>query len=390
MARRGAEPITLFLCGDVMTGRGIDQILPRPSDPRLDEPWVEDAREYVALAESKSGPVPRRADGTVDLSYPWGDALDELARAAPDVRIVNLETSVTTSDDDWPSKEVRYRMHPANVGCVSAARVDACVLANNHVLDFGHRGLVETLRTLESAAVPTVGAGLDDEQACRPLAIPLASGRRVLVIAVGHASAGVPADWAAGPSRPGIAVLPDLTDRTADRVGERVRRARRDGDVAVASVHWGSNWGYDVPAAHVRFAHRLVDHGVDLVHGHSSHHPRPIEIYRDRLILYGAGDFLNDYEGIGGYEAYRGDRVLAYFAELSGTGALVDLRMTPFRTRRLRLERGSADDARWLAKTLDLESRRFGTRITAHLDRLVLDRGGAAAPLERRSDAPGG
>lgn len=360
-----------------MTGRGIDQILPRPSDPRLDEPWVDDAREYVALAEAKSGAVPR----AVEPAYPWGDALDELARASPDARIVNLETSVTTSDDDWPLKEVRYRMHPANVGCLAAAGLAApdaaCVLANNHVLDFGRRGLVETLRTLEAAGIPTVGAGLDQDSAWRPLAID-ARGRRVLVFAFGHASAGVPPDWAAGPTDAGVAVLPDLRDETADRVGAQVHAARRDGDVVVASVHWGSNWGYEVPSTHVRFARRLIERGVDVVHGHSSHHPRPIEIYRDRLILYGAGDFLNDYEGISGYEAYRSDRVLGYFAELSSTGALSALRMVPFRTRRLRLERGSADDARWLAATLDLESRRFGVRVVPHAgprgDRLELDR----------------
>ena len=74
----------------------------------------------------------------------------------------------------------------------------------------------------------------------------------------------------------------------------------------------------------MRFAHWLVDGGVDIVHGHSSHHPRPIEVYRDRLILYGCGDFIDDYEGIEGYEQYRDDLVLMYFATLSpATGELI-------------------------------------------------------------------
>ncbi|MBI4510255.1 MAG: CapA family protein, partial [Deltaproteobacteria bacterium] len=122
--------VSLFLCGDVMTGRGVDQILRHPSDPLLHEPAVQDAREYVALAEEKNGPVPRNVDDT----YIWGDALAELARAAPHARLVNLETSVTRSEDAWP-KGINYRMHPANVGCLTAAKVDACILANNHVLD---------------------------------------------------------------------------------------------------------------------------------------------------------------------------------------------------------------------------------------------------------------
>ena len=63
------------------------------------------------------------------------------------------------------------------------------------------------------------------------------------------------------------------------------------------------------------------------MHGHSSHHVKAIEVFRGRLILYGCGDFLTDYEGVGGYEEFRGDLALMYFVELdSGTGELVGLR----------------------------------------------------------------
>jgi len=92
--------VTIALAGDVMTGRGIDQILRRPSAPQLFESYVRDARDYVRLAERVNGPVPRG----VDAGYVWGDALAELRRAAPQLRLVNLETAVTTSDDAWPGK----------------------------------------------------------------------------------------------------------------------------------------------------------------------------------------------------------------------------------------------------------------------------------------------
>jgi poly-gamma-glutamate synthesis protein (capsule biosynthesis protein) len=99
--------VTLFLCGDVMTGRGVDQILAHPCPPGIQEPYVRDARDYVALAEEANGPIPR----PVSPTYIWGDALQELERIAPDARIINLETSVTTSDDVWPGKGIHYRMH---------------------------------------------------------------------------------------------------------------------------------------------------------------------------------------------------------------------------------------------------------------------------------------
>ena len=131
--------------------------------------------------------------------------------------------------------------------------------------------------------------------------------------------------------------------------------------MVIASIHWGSNWGYGVPEEQVRFAHTLVDGGVDLVHGHSSHHPRPIEVYRGRLVLYGCGDLVNDYEGISGFEEFRGDLRLLYLATLDAEGGtLVGLRMVPMRARRLRLERASSEESGWLARTLDRESRPFG------------------------------
>jgi poly-gamma-glutamate capsule biosynthesis protein CapA/YwtB (metallophosphatase superfamily) len=136
-----SDHVTLFLCGDVMTGRGVDQILQHPAGHELAEPYVQDARDYVRLAEAKNGAI----DRPVAPSYIWGDALEELQRVAPDARIINLETSVTTRDDYWPGKGINYRMHPKNVCCLTAARIDVCGLSNNHVLDFGYDGLEETL-----------------------------------------------------------------------------------------------------------------------------------------------------------------------------------------------------------------------------------------------------
>ncbi|GHE05027.1 CapA family protein [Streptomyces alanosinicus] len=346
----GGDVVTLFLCGDVMLGRGVDQILPHPGSPVLREDYVSDARSYVESAEAVSGPIP----APVDPAWPWGEALRVLERAAPDARIVNLETAVTRSDAFWPGKAVHYRMHPANLPAVTVARPDVCVLANNHVLDFGRPGLVETLDVLAGAGVRTAGAGRDADAACAPARIPLAPGRRILLFALGALSSGIPPDWAATADRPGVAYVRELSTETAEAVLRRIRRARRPGDIVVASVHWGANWGYPVPRDQRRFARALVDGGVDIVHGHSSHHPRPVEVYRDRLILYGCGDFIDDYEGISGHEAYRDDLRLGYLVSTAAdTGCLTEMRMFPLQARRMRLETAVEQDRAWLRATLD-------------------------------------
>ncbi len=349
--------ITLFLCGDVMTGRGIDQVLPHPGDATLHEGYASTALDYVCLAEKAHGPIPRPAA----FDYIWGDALAEWARVRPDARIVNLETAVTRRDDWQRGKGIHYRMHPANVPCITAAKIDCCVLANNHVLDWGHPGLAETLDTLQRAGLRTAGAGRDQADAAAPAV--LASGRgRVLVFAFGTANSGIPPDWAAGAGMPGVNLLPDLSAVTLGAVADQVRAARRAGDVVVASIHWGGNWGYEVPVAHREFARGLIDAGAaDVVHGHSSHHPLGIEVYRERPILYGCGDFLNDYEGIEGYEAYRGDLSLMYFLKLDpARGRLLRLWMVPLQMRRFQLQRAAAQDVRWLRDRLDREARRLG------------------------------
>lgn len=362
---RGTATTTLFLCGDVMTGRGIDQVLPRPGDPGLHEGYATSARDYVALAEKANGPIPR----PVEFAYIWGDALAEWARIAPDLRIVNLETAVTTHSDWQRGKGIHYRMHPANVPCLTAAGIDCCVLANNHVLDWGEAGLAETLETLRRSGLQPVGAGRDEAEAAAPAVLPAAHGR-VLVFSFGVASSGIPPDWAAAAARPGVNLLADLSQPTLRQIATRVNASRRAGDIVVASIHWGGNWGYAIPADHRRFARGLIDQcGVDAVHGHSSHHPLGIEVYRDRPILYGCGDFLNDYEGISGYESFRGDLSLMYFLTIDAASArLLRLSMIPMQTRRFRLNRASAADTRWLQRVLDRESRPLGGRVEAEQD----------------------
>ena len=140
-------------------------------------------------AEKANGPIPR----PLSFDYIWGDALPELERAEVDLRIANLETAVTSAETPWPEKGIHYRMHPQNIGCLTAAQISACALANNHVLDWGYDGLSETLKTLDAAGIAHAGAGNDSEEAMQPAVLNTSANGRLLLFSFASRSSGDPA-----------------------------------------------------------------------------------------------------------------------------------------------------------------------------------------------------
>ena len=346
------------MCGDVMIGRGIDQVLPHPSDPLIHESCIVDAREYVDLAESKNGPIQK----PVDFDYIWGDALEELEQLAPDLRVINLETSITKSGDYWEGKGINYKMNPENISCITAANIDYCSLANNHTLDWGYSGLIETLETLNRAHIKTAGAGLTLQAAEAPAIMEVAKKGRVIVFSFGSETSGIPLSWAASEDKSGVNWLRNFSDKTVEHIKAKVHAVKHPRDIVVASIHWGGNWGYEIPQAQIEFAHKLIDNAsVNIIHGHSSHHIKGIEIYKDRPIIYGCGDFLNDYEGIRGYEGFRHDLSLMYFASMDPfTGNLVYFQMTPTQIKHFQVNRASKLDLLWIRDVLDREGNPFG------------------------------
>jgi poly-gamma-glutamate synthesis protein (capsule biosynthesis protein) len=239
------------------------------------------------------------------------------------------------------------------------------VLANNQLLAWGAAGLLETLETLAGAGIAAAGAGPDLRAARAPAVLKVGEKGRVLIFAAGATDSGIPRSWTATAERPGVNLLPDLSNQSVLETARLVRALKRPGDIAVASIHWGANWGFDISAEHRRFAHALIDRAsIDVVHGHSSHHAKGIEIYQERPIFYGCGDFLDDYEGISGYEEYRGDLVLMYFPTLDHrTGRLARLEVVPLQIRNFRLHYPAPSDRAWIRETLDRECRRFGHQV---------------------------
>ncbi len=258
-------------------------------------------------------------------------------------------------------------MNPANVEVLGRAGIDFCALANNHVLDWGYVGLGDTIAALDQAGIKHAGAGRNRAKAGAPAVLELPGKGRVVVVSLATTSSGAPPAWAAGRAEPGLNLI-DLTAPWFDYLRHRLAEIRRAGDIVVASIHWGNNFGYAISQAQRSFAHRLIDAaGVDLVHGHSSHHVKGIELHRGKPILYGCGDLITDYEGIPKRPQRRpfapelGLIYLARFAVESGR--LLGLEMRPTRMVRMQLRLGGAEDGERLHAILNQQGAALGTGV---------------------------
>ncbi len=270
------DPLQLLLVGDCMLGRLVNEVL-------------------------ENAPP----------EYPWGDTLPILHSA--DWRLCNLECVISDRGTPWSAypKTFHFRSDAKNIAVLVAARMNAVSLANNHVLDYGYDALIEMLGVLDHAGIAHSGAGLNYEEASR-LATSEVSGRKLGLLAFTDNEP----DWEATADRPGVFYVPtDLTDSRTTRLLEIIRASQEVVDLLIVSAHWGSNWGYGPPHDHIVFAHALIEAGADVIFGHSSHVFRGIEFYKGRPILYGAGDFVDDYAID---EIERNDQSFIYVIEMAG------------------------------------------------------------------------
>jgi poly-gamma-glutamate synthesis protein (capsule biosynthesis protein) len=276
--------------------------------------------------------------------YPWGDALPILRGA--DCRICNLECVISDRGAPWgmTPKAFHFRSDAKNVSVLTAAGIDAVSLANNHTLDFEYEAMWDMLEILDRAGIRHAGAGADAKEAARSALLAI-RGTSVGFIAFTDNEPG----WEATARRPGVFYAPiDPGDARASALMEAVRRTSGEVDLLVVSAHWGPNWGYEPPSSHRSFARALVDAGADVIFGHSCHVVRGVEVYRGRPVIYGAGDFVDDYAVD---EIERNDRSMIFELE-TGMEAVARLRLYPTVIRRFQARLAKGTEAEAIAGTM--------------------------------------
>jgi poly-gamma-glutamate capsule biosynthesis protein CapA/YwtB (metallophosphatase superfamily) len=290
-------PATIVLAGDTMLGRGIDAQL--AADPAFElfrgfQPWTADA----------------------------------------DLLAINLETTITTEVEEWPGKNYHFKMHPERAA-LAFEKLPApegtpifVSLANNHVLDFFEAGLNETLQTLDGLGIVRAGAGRSEAEAKAPAIVTTASGVRIGLVSVSdHCSCGTDL-WRAGPSSPGMWQIDTSAGPDWDELTTAVSDLRAEVDWVVVSLHWGPNWVERWPLERLRdLGAELVSAGASVIVGHSAHHVLPIEHIDGVPVLYGTGDFIDDYSSVDGYRPDLGYLARVVLDPDAGT----TLEVVPFR-----------------------------------------------------------
>lgn len=307
--------ITIGLTGDVMLGRTLDSVIA--------------SRGY---------------------NYPWGDVLPLMQQT--DLNIVNLETTLTHSKVKIP-KAFNFKCTPDKVQSLLNAHVAATNLANNHILDFSTAGLSETIETLDKVKIKHVGAGENRAAASKPVVIVKNELRVGLLGLTDNEST-----WEAT-VHPGTNYIDLTDDEQKENVIRTIENLKLKTDFLIVSIHWGPNMQERPRPFVVDFAHAMIEHGANVVHGHSAHILQGIECYRSNLILYDTGDFVDDYAVD---PELRND--LAAFFLLTVDGMHVThLKCIPTRIFHYQVNQARDEDCRWVTSRLQKLSAEFDTPV---------------------------
>lgn len=330
--RSGAGPrVTVALVGDTMLGRG------------------------VAAALELSGPESLFAPDVI------------AAVRGADLALLNLECCISTRGERWPdpAKPFFFRAPPAAVQALSLLGIDCITLANNHALDFGYTALIDTLDLLHAAGISTVGAGTNVEEARRPAILEACGFRLGIVGVTDH-----PAEYAAGPQRPGVAFV-RLGTAVPDWLADTI--AGLAADAVLVTPHWGPNM-VESPLPEIRgAARRLLAAGATVITGHSAHVFHGVE----GPVLFDLGDFVDDYAT---NATLRNDLGLLFLLTLDRRGP-VRLEGVPLKLEYCHTRLAEGRDADWIRHRFRRACAAFGTDVRDEAGRVVVDW------RERRSEA---
>lgn len=325
-SNKNQHGITIGLMGDVMIGRLVNEMLDRQPP-----------------------------------NYIWGDALPLIQDN--DLNVINLEAALTHATKKVP-KVFNFKAQPKYVQSLTVANIGVANLANNHILDFAEEGGLETLQTLTQAKIPYVGAGRNIQEASKPIILNIQGIRLGILGCTDNEPS-----WEASPQRLGtrFVEIEDPDNPRHQTLISDIISLRSKVDVLILSIHWGPNMRERPTKAFRTFAHKMIEAGVDILHGHSAHIFQGIEVYKQKLILYDTGDFVDDYYVD---PILRNDRSFLFLVTLSLSG-LIQLRLVPVLISNCQVNLADENDAKISCSRMQALSEELHTSLDVQKDDLL-------------------
>lgn len=221
--------------------------------------------------------------------------------------ICNLETTITNSNQKAP-KTFNFKLNPIYKEALKKGKIKYVSIANNHILDYGEKGMNDTINNLDSLSIKHAGADKNYEKASSYSILELKDIKIGFLSLSDHYN-----EWKANKNKAGIWYINIESGYNSewDKVEEKIKQLKNKVDFVVVSLHWNYNYVSNIKTSYVDFAHKLIDAGVNIIHGHSPHHILPIEKYKNGLIFYSLGAYIDDYA----VNEWRND--LSFIAELT-------------------------------------------------------------------------
>jgi len=277
---------------------------------------AEPSVTLVAVGDIQLARGTARAIEREGADYPFS-ATAEITRGA-DLAVGNLECALSR-DATALVKRYSFKADPACADGLARAGFDVLSLANNHSLDCGRAGLLDTMDALARRGISWVGAGEDAAAAEAPLIVER-KGLRIAFLA-----------WTAVHCV-GVIYRRDAPGAAAfetERAEAAIRAAGRRADVVIVLLHWGLEYTREPREVQRRIARRLIDAGAHLIIGHHPHTPQPVERYRGGVIAYSLGNFVFDSAS----EQARGGLILRCALQRDGVSGVESIPVTITRCR---------------------------------------------------------
>lgn len=297
-------------------------------------------------------------------SYVLGNTLPILKKA--DIRIINLECCISSYKERWDKtpKVFFFRADPIAIDVLKEANIDYVSLANNHTLDFKEKALLDTIKLLDNAEIKHAGAGKNLSEAKKPAILKFKNIKISVISYSDH-----PYEFKATKTMPGIN-LTDIDEALKDfsRIKKEVKNAKKISDLLVFSIHWGPNMQLRPSDNFKEFAHKITDAGVDILHGHSAHIFQGVEIYKNKLIIYDSGDFIDDYY-VGSFE--KNDQQFLYLVTIKDK-KIQKLDLIPVLINNCQVNLADKKTFNEIYDRFKMLCREMGTKVVKEKDKLVI------------------